>query len=53
MAKKKTIKAKEYIAAVNKRIGSNSDGSPKLHFQVGKPITLTLSQARTYKNYLK
>ena len=51
MAKKKT-KTYKKIAKVNARIGSNEDGSPKLHFQEGKPIYLTSKQVKIYKNYI-
>lgn len=51
MAKKKT-ETKSYIASGNARIGSNPDGSARLHFRKGKPIKLTPGQARTYKHLI-
>lgn len=48
-------KNKQYISLVNKRVGSNEDGSCSLLFQVSQPIELSLKQARFYKQikYIK
>lgn len=43
----------EYIANQSLRIGSNKDGTPRLNFIKGEPISLTLEQAEIYKKLLK
>ncbi len=52
-SEKSKLNTYEWIAQVTARVGSNADGSPKLHFIKGEAITLTLSQIKSYKNYIK
>lgn len=53
MAKQK--QPKKYEALINAKIGSNPDGSCRLHFQAGHKIELTTKQATYYKQikYIK
>jgi len=50
-----TKASKEYVSLINAKIGSNEDGSCRLHFQQGQKIELTAKQAKYYKSlkYIK
>lgn len=55
MANDTVKKSKDYICLVDKKIGCNKDGSPKLVLVIGKTIKLNKVQADAYKHlqYIK
>lgn len=55
MAKNQKTEPKEFESLVNQKVGTNKDGSPKLVFKIGKPITLSFAQSKYYKQikYIK
>ena len=49
MAKQR--KPKMYVSKVNEKVGSNEDGSPRLVFEIGKPVKgLSSEQAKYFKS---
>lgn len=50
---KKEPSKKVYIASVNKRVGSNKDGTTKYNFKQGETIELTTVEAKSLRKYLK
>lgn len=49
---KKEPSKKAYIASVNKRVGSKTDGTTKYNFKQGEPIELTSVEAKALRKYL-
>lgn len=50
---KKQTKKHKRIASVTIKIGTNEDGSARIHFKKDEPIELTLKEINKYKKYLK